>query len=117
MQPVGQYVNMSMLKRDPIVGPDLWGSRPDRKLKKKRGSVVRDQSWPETAETDEGLLDIRRNTPNKSQFVSVSDGPNRGNINVRKYLAKQHRKELTMLLQLGRNQRQSSTIINEMHSF
>ena len=84
---------------------------------KKRGSVVRDQSWPETAETDEGLLDIRRNTPNKSQFVSVSDGPNRGNINVRKYLAKQHRKELTMLLRLGRNQRQSSTIINEMHSF
>ena len=40
MQPVGQYVNMSMLKRDPIVGPDLWGSRPDRKLKKKKEAVL-----------------------------------------------------------------------------
>ena len=38
---------------------------------------------------DRGLLGIRRNTPNKMCVIQlVSDDPNRGDISVRKYLAK-----------------------------
>ena len=71
-----------------------------------------------TAEADKGLLGIRCNTPNKMCIIQlVSDGPNGGDISVRKYLANSIKNGLTMLLQLGRDQRQSSTIINEMHSF
>ena len=47
-----------------------------------------DRSWPGTAETVKGLLGIRRNTPTKMFIIQlVSDGPNRGDISVRKYVA------------------------------
>ena len=81
----------------------------DWKLKKKkRRSVVCDRS----SETNEGLFEIRRQIKFSSSVMVLIEV-----TSTCENILRTAQKKLTTLLQLGRDQRQSSTIINELHSF